>query len=171
MPDEHQFDDYFRYFRAEFLQEANAESRDGDVQPDFKENVLTRLIVEQIEDQGISENAEVCHCEARKAKGLGKVNGYSISDDGDEIGLFTTILTDSDPPATVAGQDVREAAERAVRFLQYARAGLYRELEPSSDACAMSRRIFEASTDLRRVRVFVITDGRVAKVALRSSKT
>ena len=126
----------------------------------FKENVFTELMLESLADQiGIVENATTTYFEGQVERGRAKVNGYAIPDDEDTLDLFISIFLDASEPTKVAGDEVRKAIEQAVRYFRGAIAGLGSTLEPASDRYAMTARIAEIARKLRRVRIFVLTDG------------
>jgi hypothetical protein len=167
--EERAFEEFFRALRAEVVQQAAGDT-DGAADPDFKENVFTRIVVEDyLSELGETDNASVCHCEPRRGQGIAKVNGYAINDDADEVHLFTTIYHGEADPAAVSTAALHEAAERAIRFYRYASDGLHRKMEASDEASDMARRIFDLAAGLGRLRVFILTDGRCPTVKFKKT--
>ena len=148
-----------------FAEKLNAEVRDraagndpaGDV--DFKENAFTEILVEYLFEIGMVENGEVCHCETRVGRGIGKVNGFGYNDDEDLLEIFTSIYLDSVLPGTVPSEEIRKGAERAARFVDGCFGGIHEKKEVASDMHSMAARIHELEGNLDRVRVFVLSDG------------
>lgn len=149
-----------------FIQRMNAEVHDrasGDSDNggavDFKENVFVEYVLDHLAEMGIVENAEVCHFERRTSRSSLKVNGFAVNDDGDTVDLFTSLFLDTQQPANTSREEVTRAAKEAIRFLDAARRGLHQQMETASDAFAMASRIHEVAPELRRARIFVLTDG------------
>jgi hypothetical protein len=126
---------------------------------DFKENAFTELVVEFFEESGITANSELAYHEGRWGRGIVKVDGYAISDDGDVLDLFTTIYLDAEEPTTLSKPDVAKAAEQAARFFVASLDGLHEKLEASSEAAAMARHIALKASGITRVRIFILSDG------------
>lgn len=149
-----------------FLQRMNAEIHDrasggsgNNESPDFKENVFCEYVVEHLADIGITENAEVCHFERPTKKGMLKVNGFAVNDDGDTLDLFASHFLDLQGLEKVNKEDITKSAKEAIRFLNAARKGLHTQIEAASDAYAMTSRIYEVVPHLTRARIFILTDG------------
>lgn len=148
-----------------FAQRLNADVRDratgidlgGTV--DFRENAFTEHVLEYLFEIGMVENAEVCHYESRVGRGFAKVNGFGFNDDGDSLEVFTSIFLDVDQPTTVPREEIRKAADRAVRFVEACFKEVHEDMEAASDAYAMASRIQGLETNLDRIRVFVLSDG------------
>lgn len=167
MVDDHAFEEFFRALRGEILQQAGGDGAEG-IEPDFKENVFTRLVVEEyLAELGLTDNANICHCEVKRPKGSAKVNGCAINDDGDELHLYATLLNDSETPVPVITEKLREVAAQATRLYSYALAGMHREMEAASEDCEMVTQIHDHARDFRRVRVFLLTDGLASAAKLK----
>jgi len=75
----------------------------------------------------------------------------------------TTIYRGEVPPRSVSQTDVTTAFRRALGLWERARSESYHErLEESSDSYDMVRHIHQTARDIRRIRVFLGTDGRAA---------
>lgn len=150
-------------YHAEVLDrvQGGGESTAGITNPgDFKENVFTGLVLEDLEGAGVVEDPEVCFYSGRFGTGTVKVNGYAVSEEGDVVDLYTTVYQSGSVPSAISLEVVRTAAERAVRFVKGAFAGRHEEIEQSSAAYGMAERLFELRASLSKVRVIVLTNGR-----------
>ena len=110
---------------------------------DFRENAFTEVVVEHLFAVGMVENGEVCHCEARVGRGIGKVSGFGFNDDEDTLEVFASIFLDSRTPETVPSDDIRRGAERAVRFVEGCFGGIHENMEVASG------RVFDGVQDPR----------------------
>ncbi len=126
---------------------------------DFKENVFTEIVLEQLADLGVVEGAECVYFEGKAGRGSGKLNGYAVSEDVGSIDLFVSVFLNAAEPVKVPAEDVRKAVEQAVRYFDAAVKGLHSSLQPGTEVFGMTRLINELGPKTERVRVFVLTDG------------
>ncbi len=125
----------------------------------FRENAFTEIVIEYLSEIGMVENGEVCYCETRVGRGIGKVSGFGFNDDEDTLEVFTSVFLDSRTPATLPSDDIRKGAERAARFVQACFSGVHNNMEVAHDAHAMASRIHELEKQLDRIRIFILSDG------------
>lgn len=125
----------------------------------FRENAFTEIVVEYLFEIGMVENGEVCHCETRIGRGIGKVSGFGFNDDEDTLEVFTSVFLNSGTPSTLPSDDIRKGAERAVRFVEACFSGIHQGMEVASDAHSMASRIYELEKRLDRIRIFILSDG------------
>lgn len=156
-----------------FLQEVCTEVREralgngaGSI-ADFKENVFTEYVLDNLAEAGVIENYEVCYFESKVGRGTAKVNGYGINDDGDRLDLVVSIYTDSMEPVRILGEEIAKATGNATRFYEAAARGLHKEMEKSSEPFGMASRIHDADDDIQKIRVLVISDGLLQTKKLR----
>jgi hypothetical protein len=148
--------------QAEVIERCQSESdggKGGAAPSVFKESVFTGLVVEDLLEAGVLENAETCYYEAKLGQGTVKVNGYGVNDDEDSVDLVVADYRHCTPPESVTPKEVRDSTERALRFYREMIGGKYDQLEGSSDAFSMGSRLHELRKSVRRLRVFYITDG------------
>lgn len=148
-------------FLSDFNSDLLNRSTGGDGSgPDFKENVFTELMLETLAEQvGIIENERTCYFDGIVGRGRCKINGYAIPDEEDALDLFVSVYLNATSLVRVPGEEVKKAAEQAVRYFQGAVQGLHKQLEPATDRYAMTARIAELGSRISRVRVFILTDG------------
>ena len=127
--------------------------------PNFKENAFTEIVVEFLSEIGMVENGQVCHCETRGGRGIGKVSGFGFNDDEDTLEVFTSVFFDSRTAGTLPSDEIRKGAERAARFVEACFRGIHKDMEVASDAHSMASRIYELQESLDRIRIFVLSNG------------
>jgi hypothetical protein len=128
----------------------------------MRSEVFTRHVIDILVEAGELENALPCHLRERGIE----VHGYGI-DDEDTLNLLTTIYSGDVPPGSVSRTELDKALQRLINFWDRCREQPYHErLEESSDAYDMALHIHRCASAVRRVRLFVITDGRAAAAQL-----
>ncbi len=138
-------------FRQDVL--AMAESDEQDM---MLSDAFTQTAFDLISEAGESEDPIVCF---HTATGM-EVSGYLMDEEEARLDLFLSIHTNSSPPETVDRRRVERAFRRLQGFFEWCLSGKYVELEVSSPVFDMASHIQEFKSDLRRVRLFVLTDGR-----------
>lgn len=142
-------------FAAELRVEVNQrlalqpESMNGDM---FVQVVGERLITD-----GALEDLHVCYLRQNGRPSL-EVAGYNIGQDGTVLDL---VARASDRNATtVTRSQVDQLFRRAAAFAEACRNGLHRRMEESSPTYDMAQHIHAEWTQLRKIRIFLFTDGR-----------
>jgi hypothetical protein len=142
--------EFARLFHNEMIYEAAAEGAEA-----LMPEVLTRRVLETLVEVGEIENGADCF---RKQRGL-EVSGYGI-DDGDTLNLFITLHRGEVPPASVPRGEVEAAFRRLRGFWERCRdRPLHETWEESSDAWSMALDVHRSAGEIRRIRMFAITDG------------
>lgn len=140
----------------ELLSDAEAQP-DGALTPD----IFTQRMIEYLSEAGELDDGEVCY---HRSRGM-EVSGYSVDDEDEVVSLFLSIFTESSPPVTVPTADVDTAFKRLEAFMVRSGSGYHRELEPASPAHDMALRVGEAVRRGYASRLFVFTDGLIARAA------
>ncbi len=144
---------FAQQFRNEVIYEAATEGGEA-----LMPEVLTRRMVETFVEIGEVENADDCYL---KQRGI-EVSGYGI-DDGDTLNLVVTLHKGAVPPASVPRGEIETAFRRLRGLWERCRARpLHESLEESSDAWGMALEIHRSAPEIRRIRMFVVTDGLAA---------
>lgn len=143
--------------------------RDAAAQPDgaLTPDIYTQRMVEYLTDAGELDDGEVCY---HRSRGI-EVSGYSVDDEDEMVSLFLSIFTGSSPPVTVPTADVDTAFKRLDAFAVRCGSGYYRDLEPASPAHDMALRVGEAVRRGYAVRLFIFTDGLIARSATLGRQT
>jgi hypothetical protein len=136
--------------RQEILFEADTEGAES-----LRPEVLTRRGIEMLVELGEIEECVDCYL---KQRGI-EVAGYGV-EDGDTLNLISTLHTGEVPPPSVTKTEISTAFKRLRAFWERCRdQALHESLEESSDAWSMALQIHESADSIRRVRMFLLTDG------------
>jgi hypothetical protein len=144
--------------------EDRATGADGTA-PDFKENVFTEYVMEMLaSDVGSFESSEACHFykDLGGNRGHAKINGYAIGEDAQDeesIALFVTVYKGYASITRVPAEEMRKAAEQAVRYFTSALGKLFEQLDPAQPQYQMAKRIHDSKSKLKSARLFILTDG------------
>lgn len=131
---------------------------------EFRENILTQILSDELSAAGILESPEICHYEGGRASGAVKVNGYGIPDEDSRLDVFVTAYVGpSDNVSTVNAANVDAAFRKLERFVGKARDGLHRELDPASDTFLMAEHIHRTRETTDRVCFYFFTNALLAQ--------
>ena len=127
---------------------------------EFSENTFVDVISEHLAEIGMIENPVTCHFPGRIGKGIIKVSGYAVPDDGERIDILVAIYGGSGAPATISTADMTRIGGQGARALLAASRNLHLQLESADDRFAMMQRISELiAAGTRQAQVIVVTDG------------
>jgi hypothetical protein len=133
----------------------------------YSEPEFTRIVLDRLAEEGVLENPTLLDQEGSFGNAKYKITGFSLDEDEERLVLITTIYKDRFPPELLPFDEIRTAAERAVRFFTCSARGLHEKIEPSAtDASDLARKLYELRDRISFIRVFVITDGLVGSRAL-----
>jgi len=142
---------YFNSFCSDFIQDIiRGSEEDGTTH----EDKFTELIMDALEEADETENAIVCY---HKKTGL-KVNGYGMNDSSDVMDIFISEYSGQVPPTSIPKSDIESAFRRAEKFFEKCLDGYYRSLEEAQPVYDLSDRIYRFSSELRKIRFFLLTD-------------
>lgn len=145
--------EFAQQFRNEIVYEAATEGGEA-----LLPEVLTRRFLETFVEIGEVENAADCHL---KQRGI-EVSGYGI-DDGDTLNLIATLQRGAVPPVSVPRGEIETAFRRLRGLWERCRdRPLHESLEESSDGWGMALEIHRSAPEIRRIRMYVVTDGLAA---------
>lgn len=153
----------------EFAREVHAEVIDratggetGDSGADFKVNAFTEMLIDYLAESGAADGGQVCYFEKPLASGKRPmhVNGYYFAEESDRIDIFYADYRGHDDETLegVVTADIEAALNDAILFLRFARDGNFAGLEESTEAYDMLMDIRGRTHDIRRLRVFLLTD-------------
>lgn len=146
--------------------EVMAGAEDG--QAAFREEAFTSIYVDHLIDVGELDEGEVVHYEGSGNRL--KASGYAINEDEDRLDLFITLYRQVTAPEGVSRADVDVAIRKAQNFFRRAADGLHQRLDSASPAHDMAQRIHLMRTRIRKIRLFLFTDG-VTNVDTRADET
>ncbi len=148
MNDDAGLDEFSENFQQEVISRSQADES-------LREDKFTELMTEYLSDADEIDDALVCY---HKAHGI-KVNAYEINENEDNLDLFISIYTGSQPPVKVPKNDIDISFKRANAFLEKCFNRYYLELEEASPVFDMANRIYEIKDSLVNVRIYLLTDG------------
>ena len=117
---------------------------------------FTQTVFDMLSEAGEFEDPLVCY---HRARGM-EVSGYGVDEEEGRVDLFLSLHTNTTPPETVTRQRVDVAFRRLRAFLDWCLAGKYVDLDESSPVFDMAAHIYGFRSNLNRVRLCVLTDGR-----------
>lgn len=152
---------YAADLQQELILEADVEGAEQ-----MRSEVFTRRLIDVLVEAGEVEDAFPCYLRDRGIE----VHGYGVDDD-DTLNLIGTIYRGEVPPPSITNTDVATAFRRLEGLWERCRERPFHEqLEESSDAFDMAMHIHQSATRIRRLNLFVITDGRSAADRLTTSE-
>ncbi|ATB39394.1 hypothetical protein CYFUS_004838 [Cystobacter fuscus] len=155
--------EFARRFHAEIVSLARGEqaSGAGGAQfAEFKENAFTDRVMEIISEAGAIEDGHTCYFRKEVGNRQLKVNGYSVSEDEEQLDIVTSIYRDDVEPVVLRMTEVQQVIQRALNFVQLASTSLSDKMEQAHPAHDMADRVrgLFTSGSLERVNVIVLTD-------------
>jgi len=143
---------------ARFLEELHQSiliEADVEGSEQLRPEVFTRHAIDTLIEAGEIEDAAPCD---HRARGV-EVHGYGI-DDEDTLNLICSIYSGDHDLHAVTPSDITKAFKRLITFWERASEKPYHEqLEESSDAYDMAFHVHSMAKAIRRLNLFVITDG------------
>ena len=145
-----ELDDFAESLRQDVTSEARLEGAET-----MRAEAFTARMILELSEAGEIDDGTVA---PYRARGI-EVSGYSVADEGERLDLFLSIYTQTVPPVTVTRDQVETAFTRMIGFFDRARTDLVKAVEESTPAFDMALTVSELK-ELRKLRLFVLTDGR-----------
>ena len=156
MADDRQLKQFAAELRSEVSDRALGDMDAGE----FTENTFVDVVSEHLAEIGVIENPVTCHFPGQIGKGIIKVSGYGVPDDGERIDILVAIFNASDAPATISSAEITRVARQGARSLLAASRNHHQQLEVADDRFAMMQRISELlAAGTRQAQVILVTDG------------
>lgn len=155
--------EFFGEIQKEIREEvASRISMPGESFP-FADLIFTEVVGKHMSECGMThDEPEVNNFDARVGRGRGRLSGFSISEDLDQIDLFVSIYEDVDTIVNVPDSDTAKAAEQCLRFLSGCVDGtLTKSMDTSHEAYSLVHTIQTDYDNLDQIRIYVLTNGRV----------
>jgi hypothetical protein len=123
--------------------------------------VFAEKVMEHVADNGICEEPVVCHWNGKVGNAKLRITGYAISADETALDLFVSHYLGTEQLQDLADSDATATASEGVRFLFRAASGnLDAKIDPTHSVRDLVATIRSRWSDIDRLRVFVITDGK-----------
>jgi hypothetical protein len=161
-------DEFAKKLHAEVLdrRQSLVPSSGPDGYSPFSETIFTELVLESLQEIGMVSEPELCSHIGRFRNSEVKLSAYAFSEEDDEgagpeeVDLFVTHYRGLDVPEFLPTEDLRAEAAKALRFYKAVMETDFRfQLDEASDAFAFAERLHSLKGVLRKVRIFVLTDG------------
>ncbi len=160
--------EFHENLREHLLSVVDERSKNPDEEFPSEELVYAELVMDDINQAGISETPTVCHWVGNVGNAKLRISGFSVSDDETRIDLFLTHYIGSDQLQQLKDSEIKLAAKQTVNFaLSCARGKLLPKLDPTSQVVELVELLQNRWGDLDQFRIFVITDGQTKSKRLK----
>jgi hypothetical protein len=155
-------EEYHRNFRSD-LQTIIAERVEAGESPfPSEELIFAEMVMEHVAEAGICEATTVCHWSGNIGNARLRITGYALSSDKTALDLFVTHYFGTEELIDLRDADAAATASEGARFLLRAASGnLDARIEPTHPVRDLVATIRSGWGDIDRIRVFLITDGKV----------
>jgi hypothetical protein len=155
-------EEYHRSFRFE-LESTIADRLDAASEPlPAEELVFAESVMALLAEVGYCDEAVVCYWSGRINNASLRVTGYAFSDDMTALDLFVTRYFGLEVLQDLDSNEAAATGKEGVRFLLDASTGkLLSKVDPTHEVSGLLAAIHAAWGGLDRLRVVVLTDGRV----------
>ena len=149
------FDDFYADLREQIMLAA-----DNDMSGWQKEDFLTSIMLEYLEEAGEVEDPIIC-----PFRGYGlQLNAYTISEDSENISIVVSIYSDSETPQSISRTDVDATIKRAVQLYRKAINDLYTSFQKDNDTYEFAITLYKKRQDVKNVRIIALTNGLVKPI-------
>ena len=126
-----------------------------------EELVFAEKVMEHVADTGICDEPTICHWNGKVGNAKLRITGYALSADETALDLFVTHYFGTEELQELADSDATTTASEGVRFLFRAASGnLDAKIDPTHPVRDLVATIRSRWSEIDRLRVFVITDGK-----------
>jgi hypothetical protein len=123
-----------------------------------RQEAFTQMALEELSETGaIGSDFEVCYLRKKLGRGMGRVNGYAISESEARLDLFTTIFR-ADALTVLKQKEVDDAFVQASRVFRFAEDRGYEQMEPASAERLMLERLHGAHSSVATLRITLLTN-------------
>jgi hypothetical protein len=143
-------------FAEEFRQEVLSQCDDED-STHFREDKFTEVMIDYLKQANEVDDGEVCY-HKHDSRGE-KLNGFSVSGDGECLDLFVCCFNGAVPPPNVLNSEVKTHFKRLLRFFEAALDAPSRGFEDASPIFDVAQQIHVQREELTKARFFFLTDG------------
>jgi AIPR protein len=144
------------HFAEDFHQEVLSQC-DGEDSARFREDTFTEVMIDYLKQANEVDDGEVCY-HKHDSRGE-KVNGFSVSSDGECLDLFVCSFGGTVPPPNVPNSEVKTHFKRLLRFFEAALDAPARGFEDASPIFDAAQQMYVQREELTKARFFFLTDG------------
>jgi len=129
----------------------------------FSSLVFTEIVCKHMAECGMThDQPEISNFDAKVGKSNGRLTGFSISEDLDQIDLFVTVFCDTTEIVNIPDSVTTKAAEQCLRFLAGCVDGtLAKTMDASHEAYGLVETIQACYDNIDQIRIYVLTNGKV----------
>ncbi|MDO9520104.1 MAG: AIPR family protein [Pseudohongiella sp.] len=154
-------EEFHRNFRSDLQRLIAERVESGEGAFPAEELVFAEWVMEHIADTGICDDPVVCHWNGKLGNAKLRITGYAVSADNTALDLFITHFFGSEELNELKDSEATATASEGIRFLLRAANGnLEARIDPTHPVRDLVATIRSRWSDIDRLRVFVITDGR-----------
>ena len=125
----------------------------------FAESVFTDIVAKHMYENGMTFEPYLCHYYSKLGNANLRLNGYALSEDGDELDLYVSLYEGVNEIVPTPDSITKKAVEQCFRFLKGCIEGkLEKEMDDTHDAYPLVMIIKEIYSDLEQIRIYVFTD-------------
>lgn len=148
--------DFAKSFYFDVLQ-----SKDNNFDSAECDDLFTTVMLDYLEEAGEIEVPIIC-----QFRGLGlQMNGYSISDDYENIDIYVSHFVDDEVPQFISKAEVDACLKRGIQLYRKAINDLYASFEKDSDTYGFAITLSQNKELIKTVRVIYITNGLVKPIS------
>jgi len=160
-------EDFAKNLQLEVRDRRSAQSgSDAEERSPFSEELFTELVLENLQEIGMVSEPELCPHIGRFRNAEVKISGYAFGEvddeeqEPDEVDIFVTHYCGLETPELLPTDELRTAATKALRFYKAVVETDFRfQLNEAREIFSFAERLHAIKDDLRKVRIFVLTDG------------
>lgn len=129
-----------------------------------EEDFFTSVMLDYLEEIGEVDSPIVC---PYREKGL-QLNAYAISEEYDELKIFSSVYIDSDVVLNVSKDEIDAALKRTIQVYRKATNDLYKSFEKDNDTYEFAKTIAEHVDEFEKVTIVALTNGNCKGMVLNS---
>lgn len=153
--------EYHHNFRSDLYTTIAERVEEGEGPFPSEELVFAEKVMEHLAETGICEESVVCHWNGKVGNAKLRITGYALSADETALDLFVSHYFGTEQLQDLADSDATATASEGIRFLFRAASGnLDVKIDPTHPVRDLVATIRSRWSDIDRLRVFVITDGK-----------
>lgn len=154
-------EEFHRNFRSDLHATTAERVEAGEGLFPSEELVFAEKVMEHLAETGICEESVVCHWNGKVNNAKLRITGYALSADESALDLFVSHYFGTEQLQDLADSDAAATASEGVRFLFRAASGnLDAKIDPTHPVRDLVATIRSRWSEIDRLRVFVITDGK-----------
>jgi len=140
--------------------------KDGITPVEPREMALTSVFLGDMEDLGLIADSEIVYFEKKLGRANGKLNGFSVSEDGTQLTLITTISSGEldEEQRSMPPSEILKAAKAALHIFISAAKPIHEEMEQSCPERDMFEHIHTTLGNISSIRLLVLVDGATGKL-------